>query len=134
MIDLGQTFYEQKQYFFNDLSVHQIVINPSIKGYPPVFMLCKEQRGTKWCEYILGANFVQLNKLLMTAMDNSTRLCLAERLAESLMPKKTTDNISVKKLLGRPLRLRGLDMTTILHRFNSETGTSPLYYFQLTEM
>jgi hypothetical protein len=96
-------------------------------------MLCKEKRGSKWCEYILGANYIQLNKLLMTAMDNTTRLALAERLAETLIPEKATDNISLRTLLGKPLRLSGLDMTTILHRFKSDDGVEKLYFFQLTD-
>ncbi len=134
MIDLGQTFYEQKKFFFNDLSVHQIIINPSIKGYPPIFMLCQEHRGKRLVEYVLGATFLQLNKLLMRVVDNNTRLLLAERLADSLIPNKTTDTIQVKKVLGHPLRLSGLDMTTILHRFHSDPNekVAPLYYFQLT--
>lgn len=134
MKDLGQTFYEQKQFFFNDLSVHQIIINPSIKGYPPIFMLCQEQRGKQLFEYVLGATFFQLNKLLMRVVDNNTRLLLAERLAESLIPNRPTDTIAVKEVIGHSLRLSGLEMTTTLHRFQSDPKEKimPLYYFQLT--
>lgn len=136
MIDLGQTFFEENRHFFSDLSVHQIIVNPSLKGYPPVFLLCREIRGKKDCEYILAATFLQLNKLLMNAVDNRRRLLLAERLAEALIPGCKTDNIDVAKLIGGPLRISGLDMTTRLRKFFCDIPeeTPPLYYFQLTEM
>ncbi len=135
MIDLGQVFFEQRQHFFNDLSVHQIIINPNVKGYPPIFMLCKEVRGSKPCEYVLGTSFLQMNHLLMRKVENHSRILIAERLATAIIEHKKTETISMPELLGKPLELNAVDATTRLRRFESEPQSDkPLYFFQLTEM
>lgn len=135
MIDLGQTFYEERRYFFNRLTVYQIVMNPRLQGYPPAFMICKELNGTKPCEYAVGVTFLQLNQILMKRVNNSDRLTIAERLADAIVKQHKTETIRVHELLGRPLTLSGLDATTQLRRFESDPSQcgQPLYYFQLTE-
>jgi hypothetical protein len=135
MIDLGQTFFEQRRHFFDQLSVHQIIINPNVKGYPPIFMLCKEVRGSKPCEYVLGSSYRQVNQLLMKKTDNNSRLLIAEKLAMAIIEHKKTETISMPELLGKPLELNAVDATTRLRKFASEPDCDkPLYFFQLTEM
>jgi hypothetical protein len=135
MIDLGQTFYEEKRYFFNRLTVHQIVMNPRMEGYPPAFLICKEMRGSQPCEYAVGLSFLQLNRLLMRRVANTQRLSIAERLADAILQKQKTETIRMSELLGQPLRLNGIDATMRLRRFVSapQQDDKPLYYFQLTE-
>lgn len=135
MIDLGQAFYEEKRYFFKHLTVHQIVMNPQLKGYPSVFLICKEMQGSKPCEYAVGVSFLQLNKILMRRVANAERLSIAERLADAILQKHKTQTIRLFDLLGRPLNLSGLDATTRVRRFISACGesTDPLYFFQLTD-
>lgn len=136
MRDIGQNFYEEKAYYFNQISVSRIIINPSVRGYPPLFMVCSGNFGSKSAYYILAMSFLQLNKLLMKSVENSTRLILAEKLTDFLIPGDRSGEICVRKTLGEALTITNLDITTRVHRFNSDANTvdDPLYYFQLTEM
>ncbi len=135
MIDLGEAFFERKQHFFDQLSVHQIIVNPDIQGYPPLFLLCKESIGTEPCEYILGGSFWHVNLLLMRRVPNLPRLKIAERLADAIIKPGKTQTISLPELLGGPLQLHGVDARTRLRKFVSEPSTDkPLYYFQLTHI
>jgi len=136
MQDIGQNFYEEKAYYFNQISVAKIIINPSVRGYPPLFMVCSGNFGSKKATYILAMNFLQLNKLLMKSVENSTRLILAETLTDFLIPGDRSGEICIRKVLGEILTITNLDLTTQVHRFNSDSPAvdEPLYYFQLIEI
>jgi len=136
MKDIGQNFYEEKEYYFNQISVSRIIINPSVRGYPPLFLVCTGEFGSKKAYYVLAMNFLQLNKLLMKSVENSTRLILAERLTDFLIPGDRSGEICLRKILGESLTITNLDLTTRVHRFNSDATAKdePLYYFQLAEM
>ncbi len=136
MRDIGQNFYEEKEYYFSTLSVSKIIINPSVRGYPPLFMVCSGLFGSKKASYVLALNFLQLNKLLMQSLDNRSRLIIAEKLTDFLIPNDRSGEICVRKALGGELQISNIDLTTRVHRFNSDESTEgePLYYFQLTEM
>ena len=136
MRDIGQHFYEEKEYYFNQIAISRIIINPSVRGYPPLFMVCSGDFGSKQAYYILAMNFLQINKLLMKSVENSTRLILAEKLTDFLIPGDRSGEICIRKTLGEALTITNLDITTRVHRFNSDSTTEdePLYYFQLTEM
>lgn len=134
MIDIGQNFYEEKAFYFNRLSVFRIIINPKVKGYPPLFLLCKGRFGSKNGVFSIALNFLQLNRLMMGAMPNADRLLLAEWLTDFLLPDEHSGEINLNTLFGKPVVLESLDLTTHVQRFHSETACSePLYYFQLTE-
>jgi hypothetical protein len=135
MIDLGQSLY-RKNYFFQKFLIHQLLINPKVKGYPPIFLICRDRLGEKRCEFIIGLTFEQLNQILMQAVDNEERILIAEKIGDFLMSKKKSAEISISKLLGKPLTLQGLDLSTRVRKFQVETDREDraLYYFQLLEI
>lgn len=135
MIDLGHSLY-LKKYFFQKFLVHQLLINPKVKGYPPIFLICRDRLGEKRCEFIIGLTFEQFNQLLMQAVDNSDRISIAEKIGDFLMSNKKSAEFSVPKLLGEPLALEGLDLSTRVRKFKvePERDDRALYYFQLLEL
>lgn len=135
MIDLGQSFYEKK-HFFNSLLIHQIIVNPTVENYPPVFLLCKERRGKRRCEYALGASLEKLNSILMDGVSSTRRISLAERLAEIFIPtEKKSKSFKVSEVIGVPLRIDNIDLTTELKCFSSEPdqGETPLFFFEVVD-
>ncbi len=135
MIDLGQSLY-RKNYFFQKFLIHQLLINPKVRGYPPIFLICRDRLGEKRCEFIIGLTFEQLNQILMQAVDNEERILIAEKIGDFLMSEKKSAEISIPKLLGKPLTLQGLDLSTRVRKFQVETDQEEraLYYFQLLEI
>ncbi|MCZ4409516.1 hypothetical protein O3Q51_11895 [Cryomorphaceae bacterium 1068] len=135
MIDLGYSLY-RKNYFFQQFLVHQLLINPKVKGYPPIFLICRDRLGEKRCEFIIGLTFEQFNQILMVAVDNKERNSIAEKMGDFLMSTKKFAEISIPKLLGKPLTLQGLDFSTRIRKFQVEPGREDraLYYFQLLEI
>jgi len=133
MTDLGQTFYEEKRHRFNRLNVFHIVINPRLHGYPPAFLICREMRGTKPFEYAIGVSLMQLNNLLMMRASNSDRMAVAEMLADAVKNEDLTQTLYVRKVLGHPLTMVGIDADTTLCRFVAEPDRAeePLYFFRL---
>lgn len=135
MIDLGQSFYEKK-HFFNSLLIHQIIVNPTVENYPPVFLLCKERRGRRRCEYALGASLEKLNSILMSGVNSARRMSLSERLAEIFIPtEKKSKSFKVSEVIGAPLRIDNIDLTTELKCFSSEIqeDETPLFFFEVLE-
>lgn len=134
MIDLGQTLF-RKHYFFQKIELHQILINPRIKGYPPIFLLCREKRGSKHYEFIVGMNFERLNELLMKIPESQKRLDLSAEIAKYLIPKECTAEISVPQVVGKAIVLTDLDLFTRVRRFNLDPDDvkNALYYFQVLE-
>jgi hypothetical protein len=135
MIDLGHSLY-RKNYFFQKFLIHQLLINPKVKGYPPIFLICRNRLGEKRCEFIIGLTFEQLNQILMQAVDNEERNAIAEKISDFLMSEKKSAEISIPKLLGKPLALQGLDLSTRVRKFQAEPEREDraLYYFQLLEI
>lgn len=135
MIDLGYSLY-RKNYFFQKFLIHQLLINPKVKGYPPIFLICRDRLGGKRCEFIIGLTFEQLNQILMQAVDNEERNAIAEKIGDFLMSTKKSAEISLPKLLGNPLTLQDLDLSTRIRKFQVEPGRDDcaLYYFQLIEI
>jgi len=135
MIDLGQSLY-RKNYFFQKFVVHQLLINPKVKGYPPIFLICRDRLGEKRYEFIIGLNLEQLNQLLMQAVANAERMTIAEKISDFLMSTRQTAEISVPHLLGSPLALQGLDISTRVCKFQMEPDRDDqaLYYFELIEL
>lgn len=134
MIDIGQIFYEEKAFFFNKLLVYRILINPKVKGYPPLFLICRGPFGSKDGGFAIALTFLQLNRLLMQNMPNDRRLVICEQLADFLIPCDRTGEIKLDKLFGGPVRFENLDLITHVHRFRSEpAGSEPVYYFQLAD-
>lgn len=136
MRNIGQNFYEANEYYFNNLSVSRIIINPSVRGYPPLFLVCHGTFGSKEAAYVVALSFLQINKLLMASVDTSQRLEVASLLADFLIPDERSGEICLRKILGRDLHIENLDLTTRLHRFNADepADDEALYYFQLIEM
>ena len=135
MIDIGQDFYEEKAYYFNQIAALRIIINPNVKGYPPLFLVCKGKFGSRTGAYIIALSFLQLNKLMMEVMENDLRLQLAEKLTDFLIPRDRSGEINLVEFFGEPLSLEGLDLATRVNRFRSDaTDNEPLYYFQLSEI
>jgi len=134
MIDLGHSLY-RKNYFFQKFLVHQLLVNPKTKGYPPIFLICRDRLGEKRCEFIVGLTFVQLNQLLMQAVNNEDRMDIAEKISDFLISTKKSAEISIPNLLGKPLALQGLDLSTRVRKFQiePEQESRALYYFQLIE-
>lgn len=135
MIDLGKSLYEDRQHFFNRIDVCRIIVNPVIKGYPPIFLICKDKRGKETVEYVIGITFEQMNNLLMHIPNSDQRICIAEELAQSLIPKPGTYEFSMRKCFGKPLRITRLEMYTTLKRFVTEPKeeASTLYFFEWVE-
>lgn len=135
MIDLGHSLY-RKNYFFQKFHVHQLLINPKVKGYPPIFLICRDRLGGKRCEFIIGLTFEQFNQILMRAVENNMRISIAEKIADFLISSKKSSEISISKLLGNPLVLEGLDLSTRVRKFTVEPEREDrsLYYFQLLEV
>lgn len=135
MIDLGHSFY-RKNYSFQKILVHQLLINPQVEGYPPIFLICRDRLGEKPCEFIIGLTFEQLNQILMQAIDNDERITISEKIGDFLMSEKKSAEISILKLLGKPLTLQGLDLSTRVRKFHAEPNREDraLYYFQLLEI
>jgi hypothetical protein len=131
-MDLGQSLY-RKNYHFEKFSVHQLLINPQVKGYPPVFLICRDYHGSRKCEYIVGIDFNQLNKLLMNGVGNYNRLIIAEKLADFFLSDKKTAEFSLCDLLGKPLLVSGPELHTEVKKFQTEPDLkgTVLYYFQL---
>ena len=135
MIDLGQSFYEKK-HFFNNLMIHQIIVNPTVENYPPVFLLCKERRGNRRCEYALGASLQKLNTILMKGVSSARRMSISERLAEIFIPtERKSKSFKVSDIIGVPLQVDNLDLTTELKCFSSEPDEdeTPLFFFEVLE-
>lgn len=135
MIDLGKSLYEDRQHFFNRLQVCRIIVNPVIKGYPPIFLICRDKQGHQPVEYVLAVTFEQMNKILMQIPNSDQRTCIAEELAQSLIPKPKTHEFSMRKCFGKPLRVSGLNIRTTLKRFVTEPQDeeSALYFFEWAE-
>jgi len=135
MLDLGRSLYF-KNYSFHKFLVHQLLINPRVKGYPPIFLICRERIGEKCCEFILGLSFVQLNLLLMQAVDNEYRIAIAEKLGDFLISKRQSAELSIPNLLGKPLLIQGLDLSTHVRKFEVEPckEDQALYYFEVVEL
>jgi hypothetical protein len=135
MIDLGHSLY-CKNYFFQKFLVHQLLINPKVEGYPPIFLICRDRLGEKRCEFIIGLTFDQLNQILMQAVENDARILMAEKIADFLMSTMKSAEISIPHLLGKPLALQGLDLSTRVRKFQVEPECEDraLYYFQLLEV
>ena len=135
MIDLAQSFYE-KRHFFNSLMVHQIIVNPTVDNYPPVFLLCKDRLGKRKCEYALGASLEKLNSLLMKGVNSAKRVSISERLAEIFIPnERKSKSFKLSEVIGAPLSIHNLDLTTELKCFSSEPkdGETPLFFFEVLE-
>lgn len=134
MIDLGKALYS-KNYRFHQFTLHQLVINPKWHSYPPIFMLCQGSLADQKCEFLLGITWDQLNDLLMEAMDNRSRIALSASIGESLVSKSQDREIHLKKVLGKPLSLKGLDISAKVRMFNGDSCGIPssLYYFQLAD-
>jgi len=130
-MDLGHLLY-RKNYYFSKFSVHQLLVNPQVKGYPPIFLICRDQHGHQRCEYIIGLNFNQLNALLMQSIENHHRLIIAEKLSDFLLSDKKTAEFSIQSLLGMTLVIDGLDLQTRVRKFQTEPSSKDraLYYFQ----
>jgi hypothetical protein len=135
MIDLGYSLY-RKNYFFQKFLVHQLLINPKVKGYPPIFLICRDRLGERPYEFIIGLTFEQLNQILMQAVDNKERITISEKIGDFLMTTNKSLEISIPKLLGTPLTLQGLDLSTRVRKFQVEDNCRDraLYYFQLLEI
>jgi hypothetical protein len=134
MNDLGQHCYERREYFFNAFTVHQIIINPQVKGYPAIFLVCRDVRGGVEGEYVVGTSFVQINRLLMDCVPNGPRIEIAERLADAIISRRPSETIDLGSVLGCALEIKPLEATTRLRRFWSDpAGQDPLYYFQLVD-
>ena len=105
-------------------------------GYPPIFLICRDRRGERRCEFIIGLTFEQLNQILMHAIDNEERNLIAEKIGDFLMSAKKSAEISIANLLGSPLTLQGLDLSTRIRKFEAEPHREDqaLYYFQLLEI
>lgn len=134
MLDIGQNFFEERVFYFNRLSIFRIIINPSVKGYPPLFLICKGKFGAKVGAFGIALSFLQLNRLMMGSMPNADRLLLAEHLTDYLIPNQKSGEIKVDSIFGGPLILENLDLTTKVHHFRSDDlDATPLYYFQLAD-
>ena len=116
--------------------IHQIIVNPSVENYPPVFLLCKERRGKRRCEYALGASLEKLNSILMEGVSSTRRMSLSERLAEIFIPReKKSKSFKVSEVIGAPLRVDNIDLTTELKCFSSEIqeDEAPLFFFEVVD-
>jgi len=134
MIDLGQTLF-RKHYFFQRFEIHQILLNPKVGGYPPLFLLCRERRGKQLCEFIIGLDFSKFNDLLMQISEGEKRIDLAEAVAEQLIESKPSAELSVSYITGKPLVVSDLDLFTRVRRFlaDPKDAKNALYYFQVVE-
>lgn len=132
MLDLGQALY-RKNYYFQKFLVYQLMINPKVKGYPPIFLICRDRLGAIRCEFVIGLSFAQLNELLMGAVENNDRMSIAEKIGDFLLSKEKAAEISLAPLLGKPLSLEGLDLFARVRKFQVEPDREDraLYYFQL---
>jgi hypothetical protein len=135
MIDLAQSLY-LKQYYFKKFSIHGISINPETKEYPAIFLICRDHLGYRKCEFIVGLSFEQFNQMLMHAVENRERMALSGLIGEFLSSEKKSTEISIPNLIGAPLVLEGLDLSTCIKRFelDSDDENKALYYFQLVDM
>ncbi|MCH2215794.1 MAG: hypothetical protein MK086_11525 [Flavobacteriales bacterium] len=135
MIDLGKSIYEET-HRFERISVRQILINPKIRNYPDLFLVCREIRNGKVYEYLIGLELRQLNQILMRFVENTDRIPIAERCCDFLISKKQTGEISLNEAIGKPLEISGFDLVTKVKMFSSEVGdnVNGLYYFQLLDL
>ncbi|MCA1762937.1 MAG: hypothetical protein LC664_08095 [Flavobacteriales bacterium] len=135
MIDLGQEFFENR-HFFGGLSVHQIILNPPAEGYPPVFLLCREKKAGRYCEYAVGLRLTQLNKLLMKGVSSKSRMAVCERLSELLVPEEqVSKNFRLREVLGTPLRINGISVYAEVRQYITEPPgeSAPMYFFEILE-
>ncbi len=132
MIDLGKKLFE-RQYFFDELKVEQIVVNPNLQHYPQLFLICRERRGQRLCEYAVGLGFLQLNTLLMRHVDNDRRLNVAAALSDALLSPKASRALHLREFIGSALMLRQVDVSTCLRRFQGspESDDEPIYFFEI---
>lgn len=132
MIDLGKSLYESKNHFFDQINVGRVIVNPVLKGYPPIFLICTSRQGTQPVEFIMGISFTQMNQLLMNVKNNDQRITVAEELAQSLIPNPTTHEFSLRKFFGKPLKITGLNLKTTIKKFitEPEDENEALYFFE----
>lgn len=135
MNDLGKITYEKKRHFFNSLTVHHIVINPKVTGYPPLFLICSDFCGSRPCEFAVGITFCGLNQLLMQHASAAARVAVAAALGEALSDDRHRGIIGIKREAGKALKLMQLDAETTVCRFDPDPNgcESPLYFFRLNE-
>ncbi|HKL02140.1 MAG TPA: hypothetical protein VJ911_00640 [Cryomorphaceae bacterium] len=135
MIDLGQEFFENR-HFFGGLSVHQIILNPPAEGYPPIFLLCREKKAGRYCEYAVGLSLTKLNELLMKGVTSKSRMAVCERLAELLLPEENVGkNFKLQEVIGTPLRINGISLYAEVRQFITEPPIemAPMYFFEILE-
>lgn len=135
MIDLGKSLYENRNHFFDHINVGRVIVNPVIKGYPPIFLICTTRQGKQPVEFIMGLSFTQMNELLMKVKSNDQRLTVAEELASSLIPNPKTYEFSLRKFFGKPLKITGLNLKTTIKKFITEPEDEgeALYFFEWVE-
>jgi hypothetical protein len=135
MIDLGKSLYESKNHFFDQVNIGRVIVNPVIKGYPPIFLICTARQGKQPVEFIMGLSFTQMNQLLMNVKSIEQRLTVAEELASSLIPNPKTHEFSLRKFFGKPLKITGLNLKTKIKKFitEPEDENETLYFFEWVE-
>ena len=135
MIDLGRSIFEKSQRF-ESVSARQIVLNPKIQNYPELFLVCRETRKGRGYEYLMGLELCQLNQILMQTIENADRLAISVQLGNFFISKKKTGEISLKKVIGKPLEISGFDLVTKVKMFHLGVGdkTNALYFFQLIDL
>lgn len=136
MNDLGKITYEDKRHFFNRFTVHHIVINPKVEGYPPLFLICRDRYGHSPCEYAVGTTFQTLNRLLMRHAAKEDRINVAAALGHALSDPCHRGIIRMRAVAGKALTLEKIAAETTVCRFcpEPESGGTPLYFFRLSEV
>ncbi len=135
MKDLARLNFERREHYFEQLQVVQLVLNPKVTGYPEVFLICTESKGSQQLEYALGLNLGQWNNVMMKAMDNTKRSALSESIADMLRGDSQRGcELKMQERLGAALTVKSACITTRLRKFITEkpSRTRPLYYYELT--
>ncbi len=132
MIDLGKSLFEDREYRFDRLRITKLVINPEVKGYPPIFLICRDRQGGMPVEFALAVNYEQMNQLIMSVGEVSERIAVAEAIADTLIPKPRSHNYNMNELIGHHLTIRDIQIKTRLKRFITEPKDeeSTLYFFE----
>ncbi len=134
MIDLGQSLYG-KNYFFQKLTAYRLIVNPDAEGYPPLFLLCKERRGNRRCEYVIGMTYSQFNSFLMSTYRGMKRNKIAEWLADQVITDSVGGEFSFMRQIGHPMVVKNVDLATTIKRHEDEApvNKTPLYFFQVSD-
>jgi hypothetical protein len=135
MIDIGKTIYEERNFFFNEIEVWRIIVNPEKAGYPPIFMLCHGGFGTRDSHYIIALTYKELNGLLTHHISNGQRISISLQLANAINSEEPYREINLDKLLGDPITISGIDLTTRVECYDTGCWEEiPLYFFRFTEL